>query len=165
MSLPNRVADCRLPVTGIGVLVVDDEPALREGLARLIACAPLTLRFIATAANTAQALSAATRLRPDLVLLDVDLGGEDGLALIAQLGAKAHVLVLTSHGDVATRERAARLGAIALLEKHRPAAELLRTIVDVVPPHSREEVAPGAKGTFAHLKLGASSDASAQPGP
>ena len=148
---PSSSAFCSLLTPGIGVLVIDDEPALREGLSRLIASAPLTLRFISTAANSSQALSAAARLKPDLVLLDVDLGGEDGLALLAQLGATARVLVLTSHGDAATRRRAASLGALALVEKDRPAAELLRVIVDIALLHSREEAVPSAKGTFAHL--------------
>ena len=134
----NRAADRCLTGDTIGVLVIDDEPALRKSLVRLIACAPLTLRFISAAANSAQALSVAARLKPELVLLDVDLGGEDGLALIAQLRATARVLVLTSQGDAATRERAARLGALGLIEKHRPAGELLRAIVDVALPHSRE---------------------------
>jgi len=148
---PSSSAFCSPPVPGIGVLVVDDEPALREGLARLIVSAPLTLRFISTAANGVQALSAAARLKPDLVLLDVDLGGEDGLALVAQLGATARVIVLTSHGDAATRRRAAALGALALVEKDRPAADLMRVIVDIALLHSREEAVPSAKGTFAHL--------------
>ena len=148
---PSSSAFCSLLTPGIGVLVIDDEPALREGLSRLIASAPLTLRFISTAANSLQALSAAARLKPDLVLLDVDLGGEDGLALVAQLSATARVLVLTSHGDAATRRRAASLGALALVEKDRPAAELLRVIVDIALLHSREEAAPGSNGTISHL--------------
>ena len=60
--------------------------------------------------------------------LDVDLGGEDGLALIPAL-APAAVLVLSCHGDSATRERALRLGAQAYIEKHQPAAELLAALV------------------------------------
>jgi two-component system, NarL family, nitrate/nitrite response regulator NarL len=148
---PSRTAFCSPPIPGIGVLVIDDEPAVREGLARLVACAPLTLRFISTAANSLQALSAAARLKPDLVLLDVDLGGEDGLALVARLRVAARVVVLTSHGDAATRKRAASLGALALVEKDRPAAELLRVIVDIALLHSREEAAPSANVMFSHL--------------
>ena len=150
-SQPSRTADCSPPISGIGVLVIDDEPAVREGLARLVACAPLTLRFISTAANSLQALSAAARLKPDLVLLDVDLGGEDGLALVARLGVAARVVVLTSHGGAATRKRAASLGALALVEKDRPAAELLRVIVDIALLHSREEAAPSASVRFSQL--------------
>jgi DNA-binding NarL/FixJ family response regulator len=116
----------------IGVLVVDDQFAVREGLARLITCSATPLRYVSTAANADEALSAAARLRPDVVVLDVDLDGEDGLALIPQLAQTAGVLVLTSHGDAGTRARAAGLGALAFVEKHQPAAELLQAIERVV---------------------------------
>ena len=109
----------------VAVLVVDDQRAVREGLARLIAAAPLAIRSIGTAATGAEALTLAATLVPEVVVLDVDLAGEDGLALIGRFGPRAAVLVLTCHGDAATRERAARLGARAFLEKHQPAAELL----------------------------------------
>src|SRR5690349_4662974 len=112
----------------IGVLVVDDQLAVREGLARLITCSATPLRYVSTAANTTEALHAAARLRPDVVVLDADLGGEDGLALIPQFALTAGVLVLTSHGDAGTRARAAGLGAAAFIEKHQPAADLLGAI-------------------------------------
>jgi two-component system nitrate/nitrite response regulator NarL len=147
-----------LPAMPIGVLVVDDQPAVREGVARLIACAPLALRCVSTAANGTEALSAAARLRPDVVVLDVDLAGEDGLDLIAQLRATSRVVVLSSHGDSATRARARQLGAMAFVEKHEPAAELLGAIVEVATPCSREEEAPGASRTSSHLLRGDSSD-------
>lgn len=142
----------------IGVLVVDDQPAVREGVARLISCAPMALRCVSTAANGAEALSAAASLHPDVVVLDVDLAGEDGLALIPQLRTTSRVVVLSSHGDTATRARARELGALAFVEKHEPAAELLGAIVEVVIPCSEGEEAPGAKRTSSHLLSGTSSD-------
>ena len=66
-------------------------------------------------------------------LLTGVLAGEDGLALIPQL-APAAVLVLSSHGDAATRQRAARQGAGAFTEKHQPAAELLGALLRLVTP-------------------------------
>jgi DNA-binding NarL/FixJ family response regulator len=146
-------------VDAVGVLVIDDQPAVRAGLARLIACVPHVLRFVSTAATGAEALRVAARLKPDVVVLDVDLGGEDGLALIPQLATTARVLVLTSHGDAATRERATRLGALAFVEKHRPAAELLRSIADMIAPQSREERTPGLQGASAYASPGTTSDA------
>lgn len=116
------------PQEPIGVLVIDDQFAVREGVARLIACGSTPLRYVSTAANGIAALDAAARLRPDVVVLDVDLDGEDGLALIPQLALTAGVLVLTSHGDAGTRARAADLGASAFIEKHQPAADLLGAI-------------------------------------
>jgi two-component system nitrate/nitrite response regulator NarL len=131
----------------IGVLVVDDQLAVREGLTRLISCAPMALRYVSTAATGDEALSAAARLHPDVVVLDVDLAGEDGLALIPLLALTAGVLVLTSHGDPATRARATRLGALAFIEKHQPAADLLGSIADIYRHQTRGEEAPGGRGT------------------
>ena len=116
------------PPTPIGVLVVDDQFAVREGLARLLTCSARPVRHVNTAATGAEALLAAAKLLPNVVVLDADLDGEDGLALIPQLSLTAGVLVLTSHGDAATRARAADLGALAFIEKHQPAAELLAAI-------------------------------------
>jgi DNA-binding NarL/FixJ family response regulator len=152
-------------VDAIGILVIDDQPAVRAGLARLIACIPQALRFVSTAATGVEALRVAAQLKPEVVVLDVDLGGEDGLALIPQLAATARVLVLTSHGDAATRERATRLGALAFVEKHRPAAELLRSITDMMALQSREERTPGRQGASAQTSSGRSSDAPAQLDP
>lgn len=115
----------------IGVLVIDDQLAVREGVSRLISCSPFTLRAIGSAATAAQALALAERLRPDVAVLDVDLAGEDGLALIPRFPPGTKVLVLSCHGDPTTRARAHRLGARAFVEKHQPAAELLALIVEV----------------------------------
>lgn len=147
------------PVTPIGVLVVDDQAAVREGLARLIACAPLTLRYVNTAATSAEALRAIHQLHPDVVVLDVDLAGEDGLALIPQIAQTASILVLTSHGDPDTRARAERLGAQAFLEKHQPAAELLKAIADIchLKTPGREKT-PNGEGTSPPLAMAPSSD-------
>ena len=112
----------------IGVLVVDDQLVVREGVSRLIACGATPLRYISTAATGTEALVAAARLLPDVVVLDADLDGEDGLALIPQLALTAGVLVLSSHGDAGTRARAAGLGASDFIEKHQPAADLLVAI-------------------------------------
>jgi DNA-binding NarL/FixJ family response regulator len=125
-SLPDTEAHC--PLAPIGVLVVDDQFAVREGVARLITCSATPLLYVSTAANGTEALSAAARLLPNVVVLDADLDGEDGLALIPQLALTAGVLVLTSHGDAGTRARASDLGASAFIEKHQPAADLLDAI-------------------------------------
>ena len=145
------------------VLVIDDQLAVREGVARLLAYAPIELSDIATAANASEAMLAVARLRPDVVVLDVDLAGEDGLALIAHFSPGTRVLVLSCHGDPATRERAARLGACAFVEKHLPAAELLNTLTAITTTQARGEKCPGLGGASAHLGLGASSGAESGP--
>jgi DNA-binding NarL/FixJ family response regulator len=133
--LSDTEADCLL--APIGVLVVDDQFAVREGVARLITCGATPLRYVSTAATAAEALLAAARLLPNVVVLDADLDGEDGLALIPQLALTAGVLVLTSHGDAGTRARAVGLGASAFIEKHQPAAELLEAIERICQRQTR----------------------------
>lgn len=157
---PPPSAELSKPGAPIGVLVVDDQLALREGLARLIACAPLALRYVSTAATSAEALVALHQLLPDIVVLDVDLAGEDGLALIPKFALTSGILVLTSHGDPATRARAAQLGAHAFIEKHQPAAELLQAIADIChQKNQRREKAPNGEGTSPPLAMAPSSDA------
>ncbi len=124
--------------TPIGVLVVDDQPTVRDGVAQLISCAPLALREICTAASGAEARSIAARLKPEVVILDADLHGEDGLELIGQFGPMARVLVLTSHGDEATRQLAKNCGAAAFIEKQQPASELLAAFVELVATLKRK---------------------------
>ena len=162
---PLSHAETGRPLAPVGVLVVDDQLAVREGLARLISCAAIPLRCISTAATGAEALRIAALQRPEVVVLDVDLGGEDGLALIPQLALTAGVLVLTSHGDPATRARAIRLGARAFVEKHQPAAELLRSIVDVGHLQVRGEEAPDHRGTSSLPTVAASSAVLTRPLP
>lgn len=157
VSLPAPAPQADGGLTPLGVLLVDDQPMVREGLARLIACAPLQLYCVGTAATSDQALRAANSLRPDVVVLDVDLGGEDGLALLPLLLPLARVLVLTCHGDAATRERALRLGAQAFLEKHRPAAELLGAMVRL--GRMRGEPCHAQQGSSSPLDMAPSSAA------
>ena len=115
------------PPTPLCVLVVDDQAAVREGLARLIGGAPHGPRVVHTAANASQAIELALRFAPQVVVLDVDLDGVDGLALLPHFTSRARVLVLTSHAGTATRARANALGASAFVEKGEPAAVLLNT--------------------------------------
>jgi DNA-binding NarL/FixJ family response regulator len=150
------------PLVPIGVLVVDDQMVVREGISRLIACAAIPLRCIGAAATISEALSAMSLLRPDVVVLDADLAGEDGLALIPQLARTAAVLVLTSHGDVETRARAHRLGALAFVEKHQPASEFLESITAVGLRRMRGEKPPAAPGPSSHL-AGAATSAAQEP--
>lgn len=156
MSAPLNAGARPSEPAAVGVLIVDDQLAVREGLARLIACAPLALRFVSSVATAAEALAAAARLHPEIVVVDVDLAGEDGLALLPHLTPRSAVLVLTSHGDAATRARAIALGALAFVEKHQPAAVLLEAITQLgltrvrgdKPPSLQVAASPSPMGAF-----------------
>ena len=124
--------DANTPPRPIAVLVIDDQATVRDALVRLIACAPFALRAVEGASHPAEALALARTLRPEVVVLDVDLGGEDGLALLPLLIPQARVLVLSSRADASTRRRALQAGASAFVDKQEPAAVLLDCLSDLV---------------------------------
>lgn len=119
----------------ISVLVVDDHPGLRTGLTLLINAEHPRLRSVGAAANGSEALQLTRRMQPDVVLLDVELGEEDGLALIPLLQREApcRVVVLTALDDARAAQRARRLGASDFMHKSAPAAELLQRLLQT--PH------------------------------
>jgi DNA-binding response OmpR family regulator/Flp pilus assembly pilin Flp len=112
------------------VLVVDDRVAIRAGIESLIDAEAPRMRSIGGAANSTDALRQAKEKQPDVVVLDVDLGGEDGLALIPLLhdAAPCGVIVLTSLADARVAERARHFGANDCMHKTAPASELLERI-------------------------------------
>lgn len=123
-----------VPARSVSVLVVDDQPGLRLGLTLLIDAERPRLRSVGSAANGEQALALARQLQPDVVLLDVNLGHEDGLALIPLLQGLVpccRVLVLTSMADEQVAQRARRLGAHGFMLKTAPATELLEQLVSL----------------------------------
>ena len=113
------------------VMVVDDHAVLRLGLERLIESEAPRLACVGGAASADEALLRVHEWRPDVVVLDVDLGGDDGLMLIPLLrrAVCCEIVVLTSLLDRRIAELAQRCGAWACVRKTAPAAELLERIV------------------------------------
>jgi CheY-like chemotaxis protein len=100
------------------VLICDDEPSLRELMRISLPPGCDT----AEAATTAEALDAAVRLRPDLVLLDVMMPGASGLAVIERLRGDPDlrdtpVVVVSAFSSEADRAAALETGATAFLGK------------------------------------------------
>lgn len=115
------------PVT---VLVVDDHAGIRNGIASLINAEWPRMCSAGAAATAREALALAQDRQPHVVVLDVNLGGDDGLALIPALQrlASCQVVVLTSLADPRVAEHAQRLGAHACMNKTAPATELVASI-------------------------------------
>jgi DNA-binding NarL/FixJ family response regulator len=114
----------------IRVLLIDDHAVVRTGLRMLLESQP-GLSVVGEAANRGEALTIAAQLRPDILLLDLDLGEDNGLDFLPDLLAAApgsHVLVLTGVQDPETHQRAIHLGAVGLVLKERAAGVLLRAI-------------------------------------
>ena len=83
--------------TPISIVVVDDHPLFRKGVADLIAMDPL-LELIGEAASGEEGLKLALEITPDIVLLDLNMRGMDGLATLKALkeqGYGGYVVMLT----------------------------------------------------------------------
>lgn len=115
------------------LLVVDDHPVFRQGLTSLLE-SQTDMQVIGAVGSGAEAMAIVGSSRPDVVLLDMRLGEEDGLDVLEQLSRLAEpprVLVISSNeGDVMVA-RALRAGAGGYVSKNAPAQELLNAIRDV----------------------------------
>ena len=122
-----------MPIQIIRVLLIEDHAIVRAGL-RLLIESRHDLMVVGEAANTADALALAAREQPDIILLDLDLGAENGLDLLPGLrtvAGQARVLVLTGMRDVQGHRLAIRRGARGLVHKEQVPEVLLKAITKV----------------------------------
>jgi DNA-binding NarL/FixJ family response regulator len=116
------------------VLIVDDHPVMRYGLAQLIESED-DLQVCGEAGTAAEAFGAVGSLKPDLVLIDLTLPDKSGLELIKEI--KAHhegtdVLVVSMHDETLYAERALRAGARGYIMKEAAAENLIDAIRRVI---------------------------------
>ncbi len=112
------------------LLLVDDHPIVREGL-RAYLSLQAELTVVGEAESASEALGLLHQTDPDLILLDVQLEGENGLSLLAELKereAPPKVLLLTSFLDEDYLREALRLGAAGYLLKRAGQGTLLNGI-------------------------------------
>lgn len=103
------------------VLIVDDERLARAELRRLLAAHP-DVEIVGEAANAEQAIAQVTALRPDLLLLDVQMPGASGFDLLEALDATPEVIFTTAFDQYALR--AFEVNALDYLQKPIQAARL-----------------------------------------
>jgi DNA-binding NarL/FixJ family response regulator len=112
------------------IVLVDDHPIYRDGLARLIE-SDKGLRVCGMAGDVQEALKLAEETSPDLVIADISLPGRNGLELVKDLVA-AHpgipVIVLSMHDEMVYAERVLRAGARAYVMKDEPPDRLLEAV-------------------------------------
>lgn len=114
----------------VRILVVDDHPVVREGLIAMLGTQP-DLEVVGQGGSGPEAVEMALALGPDVLLLDLELPGFDGVEVIRQLraaGGAARVVVLTAFDRDEQIVGAIRAGADGYLLKGAPREELFRAI-------------------------------------
>ena len=122
------------PGARCSVLIVDDHPFLRVGLSESLASEP-GLSVCGAVGTAEEALTATEKLRPDLVLADLNLPGKSGLELIkdlASLRPGLPVIVLSMHDEEIYAERCLRAGARGYLMKSEAPEKLAAAIRHVL---------------------------------
>ncbi|CAM2890150.1 DNA-binding response regulator, NarL/FixJ family, contains REC and HTH domains [Prescottella defluvii] len=114
----------------ISLLIVDDHPVVRDGLRSMFSADP-RFEVLGEAADGAEAVAAATRIQPDVILMDLRMAGTDGVTAIRELaerGVPARVLVLTTYDTDSDVLPAIEAGATGYLLKDAPREELFRAV-------------------------------------
>ena len=117
----------------IQILIVEDHAIVRAGLRMLIESQP-GMCVVAEAADRNAALVSAACTQPEIILLDLDLGGAIALDLIPDLLASAsgaRIILLTGVRDSAVHRQAVRLGAMGLVLKEKAVEVLFQAIEKV----------------------------------
>jgi len=117
----------------IKILIVDDHLVVRKGLSALLT--PRNgMEVVGEAVDGAEAIEQARALKPDVILMDLNMPGKSGLEAIVDIiqdNPNSRILVLTSFGDEANVAAAIKAGALGYLLKDSSAEELFYTIRSV----------------------------------
>lgn len=126
----------------IGVVIVDDIPETREHLSKLLSFEN-DIEVVGMASNGMEALEVAARLRPDVVLMDINMPGMDGIATTEQLTATvptAAIVMMSVQGEADYLRRSMLAGAREFLVKPFSSDELCSSIRQVYA-REREKLA------------------------
>ena len=123
-SLPSQ------PVKKIRVLIVDDHTMLREGLVHLLQCEP-DIDVIGAAEDGESAIELNRRLRPDIIIMDVNLPGIDGVEATRRIVTEfpgSRIIGLSMHDSMEQKSAMIRAGALTYLHKGGPSERLIAAI-------------------------------------
>jgi two-component system, NarL family, response regulator NreC len=116
------------------ILIVDDNPVLREGLKSILSKFSF-FDIVGEAADGLEALNTAERLLPDLILMDISMPRMDGLTATKEIKKKwpgTKILVFTVHSTPEYLAAASKAGADGYLSKDSPRAELIQSIQNIL---------------------------------
>jgi DNA-binding NarL/FixJ family response regulator len=118
-------------LTAIRVMIVDDHPVVRAGLASMLSTQP-GIVVVGSASSGLEALTLLEKIAPDVILMDLRMPGMSGLEMLPKGRAQrpdVPVIMITAYGDAETRRKAIERGATGLLTKPLDFA-LLRHEID-----------------------------------
>jgi CheY-like chemotaxis protein len=130
MNHENSIRFVLSKMNPIKILIVDDQPDVRKGLKMLLALES-DLQVTGEASDGPTALQQFTITRPDVVVMDLELPGIDGITTaeaLRRLDPRVKVIMLSIHADPAVQERAREAGVIAYVEKRDGASRLIQEI-------------------------------------
>jgi DNA-binding NarL/FixJ family response regulator len=139
-------------VSDIRVAVIDDHPVVRAGTAAIIEKAD-GLQLAGTAASLGEAHPLLDRSTVDVLLLDLRLGQEFGLAAFDRGQALPAIVVVTSYDYPQYVEAALRLGAVGYVLKTAPIDELLTAIRRAADGKMSFDLRPGAAAPLSAREL------------
>jgi len=128
--MPTRKATQREEDDRPSVMIVDDHPIVRQGLAELLRQEP-DLRVCCEAEDAHQALQTLQQYRPDVVVVDISLKDSNGIELIKDIKIRfprVQVLVLSMHDESLYAERVLRAGARGYVTKDEDPGAVLTAI-------------------------------------
>lgn len=117
------------------VVLIDDERIIVEGLRRVINWQEYRCQVVGTAGDAAEGAELIRKLKPDILLTDIRMPGQDGLTMLAGLRsefADMQVTVLTGYRDFAYAQEAIRLGVTRFLLKPSKMDELKEAVQAMV---------------------------------
>ena len=130
----------------IKVLICDDQDLVRDGLRAILSTAP-GIEIVGEARDGAEAIEAASRLSPDVVLMDLKMPGIDGIAATRHITDRhtgIRVLVLTTFDDPAWVDDAIKAGAAGYLMKDTTRTRLIEAVRGTAA--GQTHVDPGVAG-------------------
>ena len=112
------------------LLIVDDHVAIRQGLKQMFATVP-GIEVVGVAADGRQAVSKADQLKPDVVLMDIEMPNVDGVEATRRITAthpSSRVVILTASNDRRRIQNALRAGAAGYVLKHSEPDQVVRAV-------------------------------------
>ncbi|HHC08104.1 MAG TPA: response regulator transcription factor [Actinobacteria bacterium] len=111
----------------IRVVIADDHHLLLDGLRRALGGLP-DIEVVGTVSDGGRVAEVVERLRPDVLLLDIEMPGKSGLAALRELSEPPPTVVVTMHADEEHRRRAREAGASCFLSKAAPLDDLAAAV-------------------------------------